>query len=154
VSKLGHRVGFERTALPDLGLIYYFLAADAKDAPLIISIQGSGCDSVFERDEKGRVFGGTEVEIADIVGSKAAILTVEKPHVETFFKSTSRGDDTGCSSEFRRDFVRDRWLAQLKNALSDVMRTRSLRPKRIIVLGHSEGAEVAAFLAEEVPQIT
>lgn len=53
------------------------------------------------------------VEAVDALGTKTAILTVEKPHIQPFFMPQGNGGVEGCSEEFKRDFIRSRWTDDL-----------------------------------------
>lgn len=154
VAELGKRYVFNKYDIPDQQTIYYLRRAAKQDAPLILVIQGSGCDSIYSTDSKGNVFGEMQVQIAGLVESRAHVLAVEKPTVQTFYQSPNPGAQGGCPIEFRAKFTMDLWVKYLKSALSDAITSQGLTPSRIIVLGHSEGAIAAAALAAEVRSVT
>jgi predicted esterase len=152
--QVGKRIIFDMYQIPESGITYYFRAGEKPDSPLLLTIQGSGCDSIYSQDAQGNFYGGMNVEAADSLGTRAAILAVEKPDTHPFFVSKNRGSAEGCSEDFKKDFIKDRWLNFLTIAMQDAILVNQLHPSRIIVAGHSEGGEVAAFLAGETPEIT
>jgi predicted esterase len=143
------KLGYQKINLPQ-NLIYYFLTSSKPTDPLIIAIQGSGCDSLFSKDKDGIVYSSLPAIIGLPFKVKASILAVEKPGVLTF----DREKDKDCSTLFRKKFTFDHWIETLKMAISDVQLRYKLQPSRTIIIGHSEGADSAALLASHLDQAT
>ncbi len=151
---IGKRFLFEKY-VDDSGFIqYYYLPASSKNAPLIVSIQGSGCSSLFYKKDDVIMSRGSQVSIAELVSGKYGILAVEKPTVNTFDNFDRADGPDDCTEAYRQQFTAGLWTQTLKTALYDLLRSKSLNPEKIIVYGHSEGATFAAALAAEVPQVT
>ncbi|NUM57904.1 MAG: alpha/beta fold hydrolase [Bdellovibrionaceae bacterium] len=154
LEKIGKRFVFEKYKTANEEFTYYYFPSKNKTDPIIINVQGSGCDSIYSKDKKGNVFGGLHLNIAEVAEFKSAVLAVEKPYVETYQESASPGDVNSCSNQFREKFNLSVWVKALATSLSEVIALQDLSPDRIIVFGHSEGASVAATLAASLPQVS
>lgn len=150
-EKIGNINVFEKHEIPEQSIIYYLHPSSYSNAPLILYIQGSGCDSIFLKDARGTVNGGQASLIASVVNGRASVLAVEKPTLKTYDASSSDGNVADCSQQFREEFHRDAWVKTLQLALSDA--SKIIHPSKVFVLGHSEGASMAAALASETPQV-
>lgn len=154
LEKIGKRFVFEKYKTVNEGFTYYYFPSKNKTDPIILTVQGSGCDSIYMKDKKGNAFGGLHLNVAEVAEFKSAVLAVEKPYVETYQESASPGDVSSCSSQFREKFNLSVWGKALATSLSEVIALQGLHPDRIIVFGHSEGASVAAALAASLPQVS
>ncbi|HEY2709816.1 MAG TPA: alpha/beta fold hydrolase [Caulobacteraceae bacterium] len=145
---------FEQHHLVDgLGrTVTYYISRPTTTAPLLLMIQGSGCTEVFNRT--GAQTYSTVYDALPIAAShRFTVVVVEKPFAGQA-AGAERGTATGCSSEFNQDFTAQRWLEALRAALADARKSPSVDPSRTLVLGHSEGAVMAAMLAGRDPMIT
>lgn len=154
LEKIGKRYIFEKYKTAYDGLTYYYFPSKSESDPLILTIQGSGCDSIYTKDDKGNVFGGLHTITAAAVEFRAAVLAVEKPFVQTFHESVSPGNAKACSSEFRENFNRNNWVNALTKTVAEAISYQGLNPSRIIVVGHSEGASIAAAVAAALPKVS
>lgn len=151
IQKIGVIDVFEKYEIPEKSIIYYLHPSSYSEAPLILYIQGSGCDSIFLKDAKGSVNGGQASLIASIAKGRASVLAVEKPTLKTYDQSSSDGNVADCSQQFRKEFNRDAWVKTLRLAINHV--SKVIHPSKILVLGHSEGASMGAALASGSPYI-
>lgn len=151
IEKIGIINFFEKHEIPEKSIIYYLHLSSHSEAPLILYIQGSGCDSIFLKDARGFVNGGQASLIASIANGRASVLAVEKPTLKTYDQSSSDGNVSDCSQQFREEFNRDTWVKTLQLTLNHV--SKIIHPSKVFVLGHSEGASMAAALASEAPQV-
>lgn len=145
------QLGYQKITL-DNKLTYYYLPSDRLTDPLVIGIQGSGCDSHFSK-KNGVVYGNLPPMIGRPLKGKAAILIVEKSGVAPF-EQNMKADVTGCPEEFRKNFNIDSWTDTLKRAATDLQKRYQLKPSKLIIIGHSEGAGSAANLASKIPEAT
>lgn len=122
---------------------YYLANSKLTDKPLILFVQGSGCLSNFTKI--GGEIRGYQNYVLRSVKNSARVLVVEKPGVKLFDVNEKPGTAIGCNKEFLREHTLERWseanLAAIKEVISD-----SKTP--ILVIGHSEGGMVSAFLAK------
>ncbi|MFZ6675290.1 prolyl oligopeptidase family serine peptidase [Undibacterium sp. Xuan67W] len=111
-------------------------------ATLVFVVPGSGCVSMGKYLPD--YFRGLEGESGAL-----RILILQKRH--------SQQDDTACSDAFIRDDHLSRWQADQNEFIGAQLRLlqrQGQHPRRIVMLGISEGAELAALLAATHPAIT
>lgn len=132
--------------------VTYYVNRPSRPAPLLLMIQGSGCDPVIVTHESGgysRLF----QFLPYAAEGRFTVLAVEKP----FAGQTGDGPGGtafGCSARFNEDFTAETWLAALRASLADARRLSWVAPGRTLLFGMSEGAVMAALLAAEDPQVT
>ena len=118
---------------------YYSLQladAGASDV-LVFAYGGPGC--VSWRDYMAEYFGGLTGQIT--------IFALNKRHVP---------DDAGhpCSAAFAADNRPRQWVADSMAFIAQQLREAKVRPRRVVLLGVSEGAYVAAKVARSRDDIT
>ncbi|MFZ6845577.1 alpha/beta fold hydrolase [Undibacterium sp. RuTC16W] len=116
--------------------------AAASLATLVFVVPGSGCVSMGKYLPD--YFRGLEGESGTL-----RILILQKRH--------SQQDDPGCSDAFIRDDHLSRWQADQSEFIEAQLRllqSQGQHPRRIVMMGISEGAELAALLAATHPVIT
>lgn len=133
--------------------IRYTLSMPAHKAPLVLMIQGSGCVPNF-------MGVGTPQAKATIPGWKLiaaqgrhAVMTVDKPGQPDAPQQGPFGAAIGCGDGFIQHFSYDSWLATLKRALRHALSRPEVDARRVLVIGVSEGAQMAASLAHEFPEV-
>lgn len=129
--------------------VSYFRADHGADKPTILFIQGSGCDSWFERQDDGSLEPRTNAATIILDRQDINAVLVEKPFSND--EDADRGDE--CSPAFIADFSADSWQAALSAVLTDVRRTLPPDAAPIMLFGHSEGADMAAYLLGADPDI-
>ncbi|GGD12898.1 hypothetical protein GCM10011335_14680 [Aureimonas glaciei] len=129
--------------------------ADAKDQPplLAVSIQGSGCDSVFRRTPQG-IGSGHQGRLRDAGRGRYRTLVVEKPGVSLFDESEQPGTSFGCSPAFLQTFTLDRWGEAIRASVEDFQDRAGQRFAKTLLVGHSEGGQVAPYLCARHPWVT
>jgi pimeloyl-ACP methyl ester carboxylesterase len=139
-------VPFSRyTTLDTLGRkITFYLSLDG-DAPLVVWVQGSGCDSVWIQRGQ-RINGGYQNVLREAVAGRARVLVVEKPGVSFLDRSEMPGSAIGCSTAFLQEHTLDRWAIAVSAAIDGVL-SISNSGSPVLVIGHSEGGIVAARVA-------
>ena len=115
--------------------------------PLVVFVQGSGCQSSFvEVDGRIHPNGGHPV-IPDVAGTRAQVLVVEKPGVEYLDAPA----DCREAALFNREHTLPRWAAAVEAAIRACHALPRVDAERTLVVGHSEGGLVACRVAREMP---
>jgi pimeloyl-ACP methyl ester carboxylesterase len=146
----------ERHVLTDAGgrEIVYYINRPAAPAPLLLMIQGSGCEPAMHLTPDGRGSYSTVYNFGPYAREgRFAVMIVEKPFAG-FVGEATTGTATHCRPEFNRDFTAESWLAALQAALADARRLPFVEHRRTLLFGVSEGAVVAALLAGADPDVT
>jgi len=154
------KLPFQRGTTKDsLGrtITYYLSRPSGNDSdakrPVVLLILGSGAQSVFsQRGEM--VFGSHQNPLQQQAKGRARVLITEKPGVKFLDARTRPGSAEGASEEFLKEHTLERWAEANAAALRVVWELPGIDPKRTMVIGHSEGAIVAARVAAELPQVT
>jgi len=131
----------------DYDLNAYLAPGSSNQNPLLVMVQGSGCDSVFTRNQKDQMQSSAGQDIiTSLSGGRYNVLIVDKPHVEIGTPQTG-GQMDECSQEFRRQHALDEWTAALSDSIDFIKKERFNESGAVRILGLSEGALVAARLA-------
>jgi len=139
--------------------ITYYLSTppkggDGRPLPLVLWVQGSGCDSAFQRANDGRIGGGLQNLVFLEGKGRCRVMVVEKPGVNFLDSSAMPGSCEGCSEDFKREYAADRWALALEASLRDAMKRPDIDRTRVLAAGHSEGASMVAKVAADVPEVT
>jgi len=121
--------------------------------PVVLFIEGSGCQSLFRKLGE-RVGGGLQNLLLAHAKGRARILAVEKPGVEYLDAAAHPGSAMGASEEFLREHTLPRWAEANMAALRAVWMLPDVDASRTLVVGHSEGGIVAARVAAELAGVT
>lgn len=112
--------------------------------PLLIYIQGSGNNSLFNKTNDGKIYPTTgHMTWFDNSQSKIRILIVEKPGVH--FLQIS-----GENELFDRTFSLNTWSERIKSVIQYVTKNENIDTEKIMIVGHSEGGLVAAKVANKL----
>jgi pimeloyl-ACP methyl ester carboxylesterase len=144
------------SARPDGSNLTFFLgnfdgSLSAKK-PLLVYIEGSGAQSQFTKmgDKIGYgVFG----LIARRAAGKYHVATTEKRGVE-FGDAARRGSAEGASAEYQQHATLADRVADVRLLLDTLLGEPQVDATRVILMGHSEGSDVAAAAAAEDPRVT
>lgn len=128
-------------------------APDAEPRPLVVSVQGSGCGSVFGLTDSGRVYGGLQNVVLGDFGDRVRVLVVEKPGVAFGDQPDRPGIGEGCPEVFLREHTVERWTEALRASIAHAVEQPGVDPGRVLILGHSEGADMAAHVAAADPEL-
>lgn len=134
--------------------VRYYLSAPVQRAPLVLTIQGSGCTPPFVG--QGTPYGySTIYNWVPMAGQKRyAVMAVDKPYQSDEPQRGNPGTALGCAGTFNQHFSYGLWLNTLARAVRHALTRPEVDPRRVLVIGTSEGATMAAGLARALPEIT
>lgn len=133
--------------------VRYFLSTPEQKAPLVLFIQGSGCVPSFMMDGPERK-SSIPYWATLAARQRYAVMAVDKPYQSDEPQQGPYGSAIGCAGEFNAHFSYETWLATLKAALRHVLSRPEVDARRVLLIGVSEGAPMAASLAREFPEVT
>jgi pimeloyl-ACP methyl ester carboxylesterase len=144
-DSLGRTITFYLSRMP----------AEAPDAklPVVLWIQGSGCQSLFSKRPEG-IADGLQALIVKEAKGRARVCAVEKPGVQFLDTPARPGTAEGASTQFLSEHTLPRWTEANVAALRGVWTLGGVDPSRTLVMGHSEGGIVAARVASELAEVT
>lgn len=134
--------GFGRTVtfyLSDIG--------GQRRLPIAAFIQGSGCHSLFRLGRDGRIRGSYQNILQGVSEQRVRVLAVEKPGVRFLDDPKQPGVAQGCSQMFLEEHTLDRWAEAVSACLSAARTFTNTRRRKLLVIGHSEGGQIAARVA-------
>ena len=120
---------------------------------LSLLLVGSGCQSLFTKRGDGVGDGLQGVLLKEANGS-VRVLAVEKPGVEFQDMPARPGTAEGAGAEFLKEHTLPRWAEANAAALKAAWTLPGVDAGRTLVIGHSEGAIVAARVAADLPGVT
>jgi pimeloyl-ACP methyl ester carboxylesterase len=121
--------------------------------PIVLWVQGSGAQSLFRKNGNG-INGGSQNLLRDEARGRARILAVEKAGVSFLDVARRPGGADGASEMFLREHTLDRWGEANAAALRGAWALSGIDASRTLVVGHSEGGIVAAWVAAKLPTVT
>jgi predicted esterase len=134
--------------------VQYYLSKPAQKAPLVLYIQGSGCVPPFVGLGTPNRYSTVYSWVPLAQQKRYAVMVVDKPYQSSEPQKGQAGSAIGCAGAFNEHFSYDLWLATLTQALRHALTRPEVDPSRVLVLGFSEGAPMAAGLARAVPEVT
>lgn len=147
----GARFTLHRDGAPDTR---YVISHPAQKSPLVLYIQGSGCIPPFvglgTSNRSSTIF--SWVPLAQ--QARYAVMVVDKPYQTEEAHGGQAGSAQECPKAFNDNFSYDRWLATLVHAVRHASTLPYVDTRRILVIGLSEGATMAAGLARALPEVT
>jgi pimeloyl-ACP methyl ester carboxylesterase len=149
-----HGTPIEKHEIIDPGgrRITYYISRPAKPAPLMLMIQGSGCERVINIAGTGS-YSSLYNFIPYAAQGRFTVMAVEKPYSGPV-GDVSRGSARSCSAEFHADFTAESWLAALEASVADARRLPWVDGRRTLLFGTSEGAVMASLLAARDKKVT
>jgi pimeloyl-ACP methyl ester carboxylesterase len=145
VDSLGRRITFYLSKAPR--------EKNGHDLPIVLFIQGSGCQSLFQK-HGDRIGGGLQNLVLLEARKRARVLAVEKPGVSFLDVAKRPGSAEGASREFLEEHTLPRWAEANVAALRAAWGLHGVDRNETLVIGHSEGGIVAAMAAALEPKIT
>jgi pimeloyl-ACP methyl ester carboxylesterase len=121
------------------------------DVPLVLLVSGSEPSSVFTKDEQKHFCGFNYDVYLQPLKDRARLMLVEKPGVRLF----DRGDNiANWSQEFLQEHTLERITEAHNAAIKAAQALEGISKTKLLVIGHSEGAQVATHLALVNPGVT
>jgi predicted esterase len=134
--------------------VQYYLSKPAQKSPLVLYIQGSGCVPPFVGLGTPNRYSTVYSWVPLAQQKRYAVMVVDKPYQSSEPQKGQAGSAIGCAGAFNEHFSYDLWLATLTQALRHALARPEVDPSRVLVIGFSEGAPMAAGLARAVPEVT
>lgn len=142
---------------PDGSTLTAFLGVFGADAaarkPLVILCDGSGAQSLFAAV-------GDKVGMSGLLGlfGKSLahdfhVVALEKRGVK-FLDGVRPGSAEGASEEYQRHATLEDRVADVKLVIDALLKQTPVDPARVVVIGHSEGSDVAAAASAAEPRVT
>jgi pimeloyl-ACP methyl ester carboxylesterase len=133
-----------------------FIAHDAQRRPLVVLLQGSGCTPLFSVTDvgEGNRRGASSLIFGDLVEprlSRAHFAAIEKRGVASFGPTQDRDHERAlCSAEYEAAVSKRERVRDVVDAIDALSRETWVGP--VLVAGHSEGADLAAGVAQALRQ--
>ncbi len=143
-DKFGRRITFYVSEEP----------ADSRRLPLVVYVQGSGCQSHFGTRGERIIPQNGHGTVADVVRGKARLVIVEKPGVTFLDTPEHAGGSQSASDEFRREHTLERWSEAVSAATKAARTLSQVDASRTLIIGHSEGGLVACKVAADDSFVT
>jgi dipeptidyl aminopeptidase/acylaminoacyl peptidase len=134
-------------------ITFYLSRSAGKPLPLILFIQGSGPQSIWLQ-RGSQIAGGLQNLLFAQASDKARVLAVEKPGVACFYQPAQPGVAEGAPQAFLEEQTLPRWAEANEAALRAACKLPDVDATKILALGHSEGALVAAKVAADMAEVT
>lgn len=121
-------------------ITFYLSVTSSKEKlPLIVYVQGSGMNSLFE-NRNGKIISTSGHMTWFYVGQeKYRVLIIEKPGVKHL--------QTGQSPVFDKNFSLKSWSNTIINAINYTVQNEKIDSAKILLAGHSEGGVVVSRVA-------
>lgn len=152
-------LGFEayKLQLEEIGEVNYYLSLDSNNTkkPLLVYLDGSGAYPLFQQMENG--IGSTVVIDFQNLKKDYQILLISKPGVP--FIDQVKIDENGIpiynEPKEYNEKLSQQWRVETANAIiNHIIKNKAIDESKVIVLGFSEGAQVAPELAYKNKKIT
>ncbi|MFO0974432.1 MAG: alpha/beta fold hydrolase [Phycisphaerae bacterium] len=127
-------------------------AAGAERRPLMIYLDGSGAQSLFVSAGE-RVGCTTWGLLAQTAGARFHVVAAEKRGVK-FLDNLRPGVSEGASDDYLRHATLDGRVADVRVLIDALANQPAVDSSKIVLVGHSEGAVVAAAVAAVEPRVT
>ena len=140
---------------PDGTIMRAYLAnigpnSDAR-RPLMIYLDGSGAGSLFV-ETKGRIGVSLFGLLAQAADNNFHVVAGEKRGVPFLNKAYGSGEN--APEEYTLNATYEGRVAEARLLLDTLLKQPRIDPTRVVLVGHSEGADVAAAVAAQDPRVT
>lgn len=130
---------YELKTQKDTITFYLSVTAHKENLPLIVYVQGSGMNSLFENKNDKIVATSGHMSWFNAGKEKYRCLVVEKPGVNYLQK--------GASTDFDKRFSLENWSNTIVTAINYVVQNEKIDKSKILLAGHSEGGVVVSRVA-------
>ena len=114
----------------------------AKELPLVVYVQGTGCSSHFMQG-KDRISGGMGTLMYEVFLEKARVLIVVESGVEFLDDQGESPMQESCRPQYFYEHTLDRWAEAIAASIRSAHTLPSVDTTSTLVVGHSEGGMVA-----------
>lgn len=128
--------------------------AHSTPRPLMIYLDGSGAQSQFHVLDDGRVSIGLYGLLARTAGDAFAVAACDKRGTEWGKAAGRPGAAEGASEEYSRHATFEHRVADVRLLIDALVSQPGIDGSRVVLVGHSEGADVAAGVAAADPRVT
>jgi dipeptidyl aminopeptidase/acylaminoacyl peptidase len=118
--------------------------------PLLVFVNGSGAQSQFFFMPDGSVGWGIYAAIGPLASDEYHVVTCDKRGIEVGYN----GENSSWPLEYHRYATFEDRVAEIRLLIDRLLREPLVDPSRILIIGSSEGADIAAGVAAEDPRIT
>lgn len=142
---------------PDGSTLTAFLGVFGADAgvrkPLVILCDGSGAQSLFAAVGDNVGMTGLLGQFGRSLAGEFHVVALEKRGVK-FLDGVRPGSAEGASEEYQQHATLEDRVADVKLLIDALLKQAPVDPSRVIVIGHSEGSDVAAAVSAAEPRVT
>ena len=121
--------------------------------PLLVWVEGSGAQSLFYRLEDETLANGMFGLLARHAGADFHVAAIEKRGV-ALGERGAYGTAAEASAEYQRHATLEARAADVRLLISTLLEDPSVDPNQVLLVGHSEGADVAALVAGRDERVT
>lgn len=130
----------------DAPVRYYLAPSPEGPRPLLVVLQGSGCEPVFAQTSDGYSASAGQDIVHQLAGGRYAVLVIDKPNAG----GASGGETGACSAAFNRAHSLPNWTSAIGRTVDAALRDPRVDARAgVRLMGLSEGAIVAARVARE-----
>ncbi|MBX9952681.1 MAG: prolyl oligopeptidase family serine peptidase [Candidatus Obscuribacterales bacterium] len=119
-----------------------------KPLPIVLFINGAGGQSAFQKTPEGIVGDFPYDKFLKVMGNRARLMIVEKPGAQLFSPRAKNPE------EFLKEYTLDRWTEANNAAVSALRSSPEIDKSKLLVIGHSDGGQVATHLARSNSAVT
>lgn len=130
---------YELKTEEDTITFYLSVTSHKGNLPLVVYVQGSGMNSLFEKRNEQIVSASGHMTWFNVGQEKCRILIIEKPGVNYLQK--------GPSIAFDKKFSLSSWSTTIIHAINYVLLNEKIDTTKVLLAGHSEGGVVASSVA-------
>ncbi|MFS4446178.1 hypothetical protein [Maribacter sp. 2307UL18-2] len=133
-------------------VVYYLKAYTTKPDKLVVFIQGTDPFPIFFNQRSNGELTPTKTFNSDyrLLDSTYAYAIVAKPGLSGIFQK----EGFTVPKKYHDKNYREYRVAQIDASIDDILENHMVSPKKVVVYGHSEGAQIASSLALKNEHIT
>lgn len=127
---------------------YYFSQAKKQGAPLLLMIQGSGCQKIITKTQHG--YTSNIFNLYKIASQgDFSVLVIDKPYSGQISGYQNGTAQHACSKNFNEYFTVENWSGDISYVLQTVYKNEAVVPEQVVILGLPEGAGIATQIAKD-----
>ena len=150
-------LGFDAYRLRQEGALdvdFYVSPATTKGPqPLVVFLDGSGCQSLFAT-HNGQLHAGMLQMIQHFVSGSCHLLATEKPGVKLLDQPEQPGSSIGASKPFLEHYTPKAWGDHQLVAIRAAQQLLGCADQKLLLVGMSDGGHMASHLAANSKAVT